>query len=243
MISRVKIALLGPNRIALDGLQRILAENGFEIGHSSNDATALSEALDAQIPDPDSIWILLAYGLADAKGSYDPGELVERFPGLRCAILADVFDFDEMVKCFREGVRGYIVAASSQALVISLQLIAIGEKVMPSSLAEFLPMHPSVGPAPGKSQSIEQAGLSMRELEILACLVSGHPNKIISRQLEISEATVKVHVKAILRKIGVQNRTQAAIWAVGERLGDTPLHPAHCVKGANGVDHGSSLVN
>jgi len=83
----------------------------------------------------------------------------------------------------------------------------------------------------------------MRELEILACLVSGHPNKIISRQLEISEATVKVHVKAILRKIGVQNRTQAAIWAVGERLGDNSPHPAHCLKGANGADHGPALVN
>jgi two-component system nitrate/nitrite response regulator NarL len=58
----------------------------------------------------------------------------------------------------------------------------------------------------------------MREVQILACLVAGHPNKVISRQLAISEATVKVHVKAILRKVGVQNRTQAAIWAMSENV-------------------------
>jgi two-component system nitrate/nitrite response regulator NarL len=56
--------------------------------------------------------------------------------------------------------------------------------------------------------------LSRRELTILRCLTSGASNKMIARELDISEATVKVHVKAILRKIRVHNRTQAAIWAM-----------------------------
>jgi two-component system nitrate/nitrite response regulator NarL len=56
--------------------------------------------------------------------------------------------------------------------------------------------------------------LSCRELTILRCLTSGASNKMIARELDISEATVKVHVKAILRKIRVHNRTQAAIWAM-----------------------------
>ena len=56
--------------------------------------------------------------------------------------------------------------------------------------------------------------LSNREAEILQCLMQGAPNKIIARQLDVAEATVKVHVKAILRKIQVANRTQAAMWAV-----------------------------
>lgn len=174
-------------------------------------------------------------GLADAKTGYEPAELAERFPAHRLAVMAAAFDFDEMVSCFREGIYGYIIAASSESLVISLRLIAIGEKVMPSSLAEFLPMHPNLGLSPGTSQSMKQAGLSLREIEILACLVSGHPNKIISRQLEISEATVKVHVKAILRKVGVQNRTQAAIWAVGERLNETLSSLPPCEKICNGA--------
>ena len=53
----------------------------------------------------------------------------------------------------------------------------------------------------------------MREREILGCLTKGEPNKLIARKLAITEATIKVHVKAILRKIGATNRTQAAMWA------------------------------
>ncbi|TPG21598.1 DNA-binding response regulator [Sphingomonas koreensis] len=60
--------------------------------------------------------------------------------------------------------------------------------------------------------------LSDREIEILRCLVIGYPNKLISRRLDISEATVKVHVKAVLRKLKVQNRTQAAIYALHHGL-------------------------
>jgi two-component system nitrate/nitrite response regulator NarL len=54
---------------------------------------------------------------------------------------------------------------------------------------------------------------SSREVEILDCLTRGDANKLIARKFDIAEATVKVHIKAILRKIRVGNRTQAAIWA------------------------------
>ncbi len=66
--------------------------------------------------------------------------------------------------------------------------------------------------------------LSRREVEILRCLTRGEPNKVIAKKLAVTEATIKVHVKAILRKIGAANRTQAALWAT-EHLttgGDKP---------------------
>ena len=62
-------------------------------------------------------------------------------------------------------------------------------------------------------------GLSEREAQILDSLVKGHANKVIARACDITEATVKVHVKSILRKIGVSNRTQAAIWATEHGYG------------------------
>ena len=61
--------------------------------------------------------------------------------------------------------------------------------------------------------------LSSREAEILQCLMQGAPNKVIARKLDVAEATVKVHIKAILRKIRVANRTQAAMWAVNHLSG------------------------
>jgi two-component system nitrate/nitrite response regulator NarL len=56
--------------------------------------------------------------------------------------------------------------------------------------------------------------LSTRQAAILQALIDGTPNKVIAQQLKLSEATVKLHVKAVLRKINVRNRTQAAVWAI-----------------------------
>jgi two-component system nitrate/nitrite response regulator NarL len=66
--------------------------------------------------------------------------------------------------------------------------------------------------------------LSPREKEILSDVVAGHSNKVIARHLEITEATVKVHLKSVLRKIRMENRTQAAIWALANlpELNTTP---------------------
>lgn len=72
--------------------------------------------------------------------------------------------------------------------------------------------------------------LSCREREVLTCLARGGSNKGIARLCHISEATVKVHLKAILRKINARNRTQAAIWAIEHGLRDFSLEqitPAH----------------
>ncbi len=78
------------------------------------------------------------------------------------------------------------------------------------------------GPLTGEGKPRTQRGagpiqlslaLSTRESQILHCLTDGAPNKVIARKLDVAEATVKVHVKAILRKIGAANRTQAAMWA------------------------------
>ena len=68
-------------------------------------------------------------------------------------------------------------------------------------------------------------GLSEREEQILRDLVKGLSNKIIARKLDIAEATVKVHMKSILRKIRVANRTQGAIWALENGYGAAAVHP------------------
>ena len=68
-------------------------------------------------------------------------------------------------------------------------------------------------------------GLSEREEQILRDLVKGLPNKIIARKRDMAEATVKVHLKSILRKIRMANRTQAAIWALENGYGADDVHP------------------
>ena len=65
----------------------------------------------------------------------------------------------------------------------------------------------------GLKSSLAARKLSEREIAILRCLMRGDANKVIGRKLQLAEATVKVHIKSILRKIRLANRTQAAIWA------------------------------
>jgi two-component system, NarL family, nitrate/nitrite response regulator NarL len=120
--------------------------------------------------------------------------------------------FDEQEKC--------------EAFVKALELVMLGETILPLELLSFFRKTLSaeaqlkttqdvVGIAPGfpPVKKDDLPSLSFRETCILRCIVDGASNKIIARKLDITEATVKVHVKAILRKIRVHNRTQAAIWA------------------------------
>jgi two-component system, NarL family, nitrate/nitrite response regulator NarL len=107
----------------------------------------------------------------------------------------------------------------SDAFVQSLRLISAGERVFPSGLGlDIRPQAPSAGTEPGRGGS----QLSPREREILSHLVTGHSNKAIARDLGITEATVKVHLKSVQRKIRVDNRTQAAIWAMANLPGLDP---------------------
>ena len=99
----------------------------------------------------------------------------------------------------------------------------LGETLMPAAMLSGLSglHHDEVRaaePAPACSMR-----LSPQEGRILRNLVEGHPNKIIARKLGTAETTVKVHMKSILRKIGVKNRTQAAMWAMCHDLVMPPL--------------------
>jgi two-component system nitrate/nitrite response regulator NarL len=94
----------------------------------------------------------------------------------------------------------------------------MGEKVLPSQFAQNLGKREFRSGRGDWLANIATLNLSDREIQIMRYLVLGCPNKVISRRLGISEATVKVYVKAILRKLQVTNRTQAAIWAVQRGL-------------------------
>jgi two-component system nitrate/nitrite response regulator NarL len=95
----------------------------------------------------------------------------------------------------------------------------LGESVLPFEVVRSImsgapqdqPLQDST--AEPKLSDLKECKLSAREAQILGCLKEGAPNKLIARKFDVTEATVKVHVKAILRKIGVANRTQAAMWA------------------------------
>ena len=130
-------------------------------------------------------------------------------------VLSGELSVDELGACLRVGAGGYLLSnMSKEVLTHSLRLIVLGETVFPSQLATAW----ATGQLRQAANTVEVDKalevLTNRESEILGCLTEGSPNKMIARQLGITEATVKIHVKSLIRKIGVQNRTQAALWAI-----------------------------
>jgi two-component system nitrate/nitrite response regulator NarL len=218
--------VIGKSGLIREGISRILA--------AANSRTLASissiEEVRLRRPGKSPLLFLLVHTDGDRDFSLEQIEFLKSWaPASRIAIVADRYRPGEPLMAFRAGVSGYFVNVTSCPVFIkSIELIMMGETIFPP---EFLsPAHEAetgdsrliaISP-PLKTERtiffpVEDAiapHLSPRERSILRCLIEGASNKTIARKMDIAEATVKVHVKAILRKIGVQNRTQAAIWGV-----------------------------
>jgi two-component system, NarL family, nitrate/nitrite response regulator NarL len=232
--SDAAVILVGPTTLFREGLTRILAGTPFRVLASAARAEDLSFSAPEKRP---TLIILEDAGGCDTAS--DVAHLREHFPHARIAVLAGTFDLEQFKAVFRAGASTYLLTSvTSEALVSALSLVMTDHVVLPASavaaLCDGADPRPAA-PQPEYSDMSEGATeaererlcvpapqakprrpLSSREGDILQCIVRGDSNKHIARRYDIAEATVKVHVKAILRKIGVQNRTQAAIWALSQ---------------------------
>jgi two-component system, NarL family, nitrate/nitrite response regulator NarL len=144
-------------------------------------------------------------------------------PNSRLVVVSEQFDLKTVIDCLSVGVYGYIIKSTrSTRMLAALRLVALGEKVVPSDFVDTVSVC-GIERAIGSDfdHEIEEAKLSPREMDVLCGLMAGYANKVIARKLEVCEATVKVHVKAILRKLHVHNRTQAALWANTHGINET----------------------
>lgn len=159
----------------------------------------------------------------------------ERLPRIKWIVLCSGLKPAVLVAALRSGVDGlFDVDIPKDVLRRAVELILLGQALFPSGMSRLLADAPRSTEAeehaavhavvPAVAAPIvfdrgtdQQVSLSPRERQILQCLVAGHPNKVIARELDIAEATVKVHIKGLLRKVKASNRTQAAIWAMNQR--------------------------
>jgi len=214
-LSRVTVSVVSDNALAREGLRRILEDADFSVVGSHSSCKELAGCNDTQVS-PD----IAILDIGDVEAATDEVEAcLCALPDAKVVVLSNDFNFDLMLEAFKTGVDAYIVKrVDCAALIGSLQLVHLGEKVMPSELASGFPARWTGRVLPTMPNREAISLLSEREIETLRYLILGSPNKVIAGQLNISEATVKVHVKAILRKLGAQNRTQAAIWAVNNGI-------------------------
>ncbi|WP_262269494.1 LuxR C-terminal-related transcriptional regulator [Microvirga yunnanensis] len=212
----IPTVLIGDSLIVRSGLRHILRDTPFDL------ATAQSETKLLQSGNFEPALILIDAHQTTGRMLGTIRQMRERFPQARIVALADRFDLGFVRSGDEAGLNGFCSPAGApDVLIKSLELVMLGETVLP-----FEALRPVMGSAPQapeqslhgctaepNSSDLKACKLSVREREILACLTQGEPNKVIARKLDITEATIKVHVKAILRKIGASNRTQAALWA------------------------------
>jgi two-component system, NarL family, nitrate/nitrite response regulator NarL len=224
----MNVSVVIRSAILREGLNKFLMDAGFCV-HS--ETPALEEALIVEaIRDRRAELIVLDGSLCES-----PSDLVaslwQAVPGARIVIMAANGSASRIPDECLAAVDGVLSPEiSSDAMMQALRLIRLGARVVLPDLLSGMTgsvVRPRIDTArqPGTKDAATHDQLpSPRETEILHYLIEGCSNKTIARQLGITEATVKVHVKGLLRKIRAANRTQAAIWALNNGIG--PARPA-----------------
>ncbi|SCW72518.1 two-component system, NarL family, nitrate/nitrite response regulator NarL [Sphingobium faniae] len=215
MVDSIDIIIVARNSITREGLVRILGGENWRVIQS------VSSVEDIDIPQGgDGLHPIILIEAAATDGDNGQFAIIkELLPDAHIVVLADSFDFNDLIAALREGADSLVLSEiSCESLLRTLNLVAMGAKVLPSQLADNLPSFLPQAAQSDPDHELRDIRLTQQETGILRCLVMGYPNKVASRYLQISEPRVKVHVKAVLRKIGVKNRTQAAIWAANHGL-------------------------
>jgi two-component system nitrate/nitrite response regulator NarL len=232
MQSRVAV-LMGENELMLEGLRRILSDADFQVAATVGgvDSTHLDDILSNVSTKDLPILIILNIGSDHDALLVQVKWFKEQCSTAFIFLLADHnrLSDDNIVAALRCGANAYFLKPTCDILIKSIELVMAGEAILPATTLSLalrqngvmvasemensapVRMSPIAG---AEASSAHCPRLSAQEQCILRRLIEGDSNKLIARKQGITEATVKVHVKAILRKTRLSNRTQAAIWGV-----------------------------
>jgi DNA-binding NarL/FixJ family response regulator len=185
------------------GLEQLVATfEGVElVGSAADGAAAVALCADLR---PDVA--LMDLEMPELDGIQATVRIVAAAPETRVVVLTSFSDRERVLSALDAGAVGYILKDATPAEVLdAVRAAARGES----------PLDPKAGSALLADRRTPTSGgvLSEREREVLAMVAEGMPNKLISRELAISEKTVKAHLTSAFRRIGVTDRTQAAVWA------------------------------
>jgi two-component system, NarL family, nitrate/nitrite response regulator NarL len=222
--------LVHPSRLFSEGLRRILAGTHFQL----NCVAASPDRVPMKFLNTGRDLLFVVGGMDLAGTAENVRVIVRQHASARVAVIGDRGTASEVMCALEAGASAYLRdTMNCKALVKALELVMLDQTVLPAQFIkelvtrELASVQETITAMPATAQSEDPAqqsrNLSSREASILDYLVKGVSNKDIARNLVITEATVKVHVKAILRKIRVKNRTQAAIWAMKHPLNGTSL--------------------
>ncbi|MGD2074154.1 MAG: response regulator [Gammaproteobacteria bacterium] len=210
----LRVLLIDDHTLFRSGLEGLLAHRNIavvaSVGEGREGLRCAAELkpdvvlLDMRMPDIDGIGVLK--------------KLRESGFGNPIVMLTTSAEERDLVESLRNGAQGYLLKdMEADELVLALRDIVAGKTVVAPDLAPVLAkVVKGDGTLPEEASPFDD--LTPRESEILSLLAEGQSNKVIARNLGISDGTVKLHVKAILRKLGVHSRVEAAVIAVEQGL-------------------------
>jgi len=217
----VKILIVDDHPLIREALRHVLTVLDPKI--ELLEAQKFADALTTTQSNPDLDLILLDLGLPDIDGMTALTQLREQHPETPVVVLSASEAPYVVTRAIDAGAMGFIPKTSSNQLLLNaLRLVMAGGVYLPREVlhqnhggSEQALRHAADATQGGAALSPRDVGLTARQTDVLALMVQGKPNKLICRDLNLAEGTVKIHVTAILRALNVTNRTQAVI-AVGK---------------------------
>lgn len=223
----VSLGLVDASALSREGLKALCSDGNVRI---TKEASSLAEAVQV-FSNGDAPQIIMIDPVGIGDSSAIAHAIKAACPNAKLVLLTGALDVADMAAAISANVDGYLMKdISPVALIQSLHLVITGEKVFPSQLAALL-VNGRMDVEPPGWRGTDKA-LSRREAQILRCLLNGDSNKRIANHLNITEATVKVHIKTLLRKIDAANRTQAAVWALNHGFSNGVPNPSPAARSA-----------
>ena len=209
----IRVLIVDDHAVVREGLRTFLElQDGIEVAGEAadgNEAVAQAAALS-----PDVILMDLVMPGLDGLGAMRSIRVTA--PGIRVIVLTSYLDDATLLPALRAGAAGYLLKnAQPQEIARAVRAAATGEALLDPVVAARV-----VETLAAESQEEPLDRLTPREREVLILIGRGFPNKLIARELGLSEKTVKAHVSRVLAKLEVSDRTQAAVIAVRAGLVD-----------------------
>jgi DNA-binding NarL/FixJ family response regulator len=199
----IRVLIADDHGVVREGLSRLLATaDGIEVLPTARDGEQAVAIAAENRPDV----VLMDLSMPNVNGTEATRRIVAANPEVQVVILTSFSDREQILGALGAGAVGYLLKdAEPGDLIDGVRAAARGESPLhPKAAREVLTARETAAPADD---------LTAREREVLTLLAEGMPNKRISMRLGISEKTVKAHVTSIFNRIGVSDRTQAALWA------------------------------